>query len=655
MTQPIWSPNYIHHTPFICQFIGAVNYKHKQLLQSDNYAQLHQWSIENKEDFWHGVWDECGIIGDKGDVVIEATNKPPYERYFPNGKINYAENMLSHWKRNPDANAIIHRHQDEEDTIITGQNLCDQVSIWQQALERAGIVKNDIVGVYLPNIPLTDIILIAASNIGAILCTAGMEMGTEDLIGRFGSIKPKILITAETYNHGKRDISRIKTIAEVKNRIKSIKATVLVDATTGETDEDFLKNISAKDIQHERHEFNHPLYILFSSGSTGVPKCFVHSTGGVLLKHVSEYRLQCDINAGDVSFYHATPSWMMWNWSASALVVGATLLKHSGDPFYPYAGSQLRFTAQHGCTHHGTAAPVIMGWKAEGLDVTKNMDLTPLRSIMYTGAVLPDQGFDYLQKHIKKGVHVSGVSGGTDVVGCFLSGNPITPVYAGQIAAPCLGVDLQILDKYAKPTEGTEPGELSIIGSFPSMPLYFFGNKKGDRYHAAYYDFYAWSDKKIWRHGDSIQRTDEGQLLILGRSDGTLNQNGVRIGSVTIYNQLEPFKDQILGATAVDFMRPDTKQAITILFLALANHENGVPHDLAKAIKAAIKENVGPYSVPTEIIAAPDVLKTKNGKLAEVVTKNILAAKPIDNPNLYGENLVEFYQTITSELMQKYT
>lgn len=654
MPDILWSPHLDAYAPLLCDFIDHVNAHYGTALARDDYKALHRWSVDSKADFWNAVWDFCGIIGDKGDAVIEAIAQPPFARFFPRGKLSYAENVLSYWLDNPDKDAIIHRHQGGPDRILTGRVLCDAVSVCEQALRRAGIGKDDVVGVYLPNIPETDIILLAASNIGAILCTAGMEMGTDDVIGRFGAAKPKVLITAKGYPYGDKWIDRGETIEAMRTRIDTLERVVMFDLETNTIDGDFMEGLVPQPLSFTRHDFNQPLYILFSSGSTGVPKCFVHSSGGVLLRHMCEHQLQADIRAGDCAFFHSTPSWMMWNWMVHALAVGATSLKYTGNPFAPDAGAQLRFTAAHGCTHHGTAAPVIMAWRDAGLDVAEDLDLSPLRSIIYTGAVLPEQGFVYVDRSIKKGVQISGMSGGTDMVGCFINGNQLTPVYAGQIAGETLGIDLQIWDEDANVLGVDEAGELVIVGPFPSMPLYFLGDD-GTRYRDAYYDFYAGKGQQVWRHGDTVKRTSEGQIVIIGRSDGTLNQNGVRIGSITLYNQLEPFKDRITGATAVDFICPDTKQCITVLFLALPDYKAGVPDDLAKAIRAAVKNNVGPYSVPAEIIAAPDVLRTKNGKLAEVVTKKILAGATIPNADLYGADLVAFYEQVAKDLTAKYS
>lgn len=636
----------------------------------DAYNKLHAWSVDKPEEFWSLVWDFCGVIGDRGRVVLDRTHTVPWASWFADSRISYTENMLARWQ-DTNTPAIIFRLQNEPDRIISGKDVCEHVSMWVQALERAGVKEGDCVAAYLSNVPETDILLMAASHIGAVFCSAGMEMGGDDLITRFSQTKPKILITAAGYVHGEKTIDRTAILKRAANELPGLK-TVVVLPTAGQSQaaamdvplsvstDMFLKGIAPKPLVFTRRPFNQPLYILFSSGTTGAPKCFVHSTGGVLLKHLCEYQLHCDVRPGDRVFYHATPSWMMWNWAASALASGATLLKYDGSPMYPDVKSQWHFTAENACTHHGTAAPVIMGWKDAGLILDPaEFDLKELRAILYTGAVLPDSGFHYLQKAMPKPVPVYGLAGGTDLVGCHISGHPFAPVYAGQVPGPVLGMDIQMWDEHGKPVPNGQTGELVCASPFPSMPLAFLNDPDGARYRDAYFDFYP--GRQAWRHGDSIMQTPEGQILIIGRSDATLNQNGVRIGTGAIYGQLTadkigaPLAALIKSAAAVDFIRPDNKQGITVLFLHLENHAAGVPEDLGKAIRKAVKDNVGPYSIPTEIIAAPGVLKTPNGKLAEVVMRKAVNGAAIPNPSLYGGGeLVKFYEETGARLSAQY-
>ncbi|MCB1532778.1 MAG: acetoacetate--CoA ligase [Alphaproteobacteria bacterium] len=622
------------------------------------YAKLHQWSVEEAAQFWDVLWDFTELLGEKGDQIIGEIDGVPWARFYPNGRISYAENMLRQVEKTPHDPAIIARVQDGEDRVLSWQELYDQVSIWQQALEGAGLEKGDCLGVYLTNVPETVVLLLATSNIGARLVSAGMEMGPDDLINRFGQLQPKILVSTSTYTYGQKEILRLEVIKRAQKDMPSIQKTVMLDGaqnvdlknTLGAAE--FLDAYSPQKITFNRHDFNHPLYTVFSSGTTGKPKCIVHSSGGVLLKHMSEYVLHSDVRVGDRVFYHATPSWMMWNWLASGLAAGASILMYDGSPAYPDSYAQWRFTSENGCTHYGTAAPLILDNIDEGIEPAKHCDFSNLRVVMSTGAILPENGFEYIQSAVKKDVKICSISGGTDIVGCHLGGNPFVPTYAGQLNGAMLGMDIRVFDDEGQEVANGKPGELVCINAFPSMPVCFANDPDGEIYLDAYFNYFP--GQRAWRHGDFIQKTPQGQYVILGRSDSMLNQNGVRIGASVIYEQLEAFKDQVTDGVAVDFISPQDKQAKTVLFLALKNGAQTVPDDLAKNIKTAIKNNVTPYAIPAEIMAAPDILRTPNGKKAEVVVKKIINGKKITNASLYGEDLVRFYEGMHENLVEKY-
>ncbi|MCK5285491.1 MAG: acetoacetate--CoA ligase [Alphaproteobacteria bacterium] len=656
----LWEPPALENT-VIGKFIAFTTDRTGETFS--DYKGFYNWSIENQEHFWSYLWDFTNVIGDKGSQVIQKLDNVPWARFFPDSKISYAENMLARVFEKPDEPAIIARLQGEKDRVLSWQELYNDVSRWEQLFIKSGLCEGDHIGVYLSNIPETISILLAASNLGIIFTSAGMEMGAKDLINRFGQVQPKLFITADGYVHGKKNISRLDVVKLVQEKINSIKQTIILQLIDEDNlDISGLKNtveytecinqFHPKEIIFNRRDFNYPLYVLFSSGSTGKPKCFEHSTGGILLKHISEYVLHCEVMPGDKVFYHATPSWMMWNWLASGLAMGATILMYDGSPAYPDANAQWDFTASNGCTHHGTAAPVILSWDKADIRPREDFDLSALRMIMSTGAILPSQGFEFIHEHVKQDVKISPISGGTDIVGCFVGGNALMPTYAGQINAPILGMNVQIWDDKGKPVKKGEIGELVCINSFPSMPLRFLNDPDGARYKAEYFEYY---DGHVWRHGDSVEVTNEGQFIIVGRSDATLNQNGVRIGSAVIYDQLVPFADQIKDSAAIDFTRPDNKQAMTILFLAIDNYERGVSEDLQKAICTAVKNNVTPYAIPSKIIAVPDILKTPNGKKAEVVMKKIINGKEIPNASLYGEELVEHFIKIGADLIKTYS
>ena len=642
--QAIWSPQLKDvQNSLMTKFMSFATQRYGK--EFSDYETLHQWSVSEMAEFWDAVWDFCNILGNKGCEIIQEVRHVPYARFFPDSKISFTENLLAYQIDHPDAPAIIARHQNNADRVITWQALSDQVSLWQQVFESLGVGEGDKVALYLPNIPETVSILLAVSNIGAVFASAGMEMGQADLISRFSQLEPKVIVTQKDYVHGTKTIDRIPVISQVKNAIRSVEKVILL----GEEADTLLATFSPQPLTFVRRNFNHPLYILFSSGSTGQPKCFEHSTGGVLLKHLVEFRLHSDVKPGDRVFYHSTPSWMMWNWLASGLASGATILMYDGDPFYPDTAVQWNFTATHQCTHHGTAAPIILEWEKAKLNLSERNDLNSLRVIMSTGAVLPAQSYKYLHTNIKRDMKIGSISGGTDLVGCFLGGNPLLPTYPGQINSAILGSDVAVWDEQGVSLPNGQAGELVCQNAFPSMPLRLLNDPNRTRYTETYFQYYP--NQKVWRHGDTIEKTTEGQFIVTGRSDATLNQNGVRIGPAVIYEQLEAFADEILDYAAIDFMRPDNQQTITVLFLVC----DSLPDELCKKIKMVIKENITPYAIPTEIIKVPAILKTPNGKKAEVVMKKIIAEKEIPNASLYGENLVCIYQKIGQSLKQKYS
>lgn len=630
----------------------------------ESYRHLHRWSVENLEAFWDSLWDFAGIQGDKGPIILKNPDNMLEASFYPEGKINYTENVFDQCPHQKEQAALIARCQGDEDIAYSWRELAEQVSLWEQALKAQGVGKGDRVCVYLPNIAETVIILLACANMGAIFASAGSEMGADDLISRFNQIEPKVFVAIDGYRHGPKEFSRTEIIEKVQQAIPSLQKTVVIPFLTKKQADlsqlknfvlvkEFLAEFTAQPLTHQRFDFNHPLYILFSSGSTGKPKCFVHSQGGSLLKHSEEFLLQCDVHAKDRVFYHATPSWMMWNWLVSGLTVGATILLYDGSPAYPTRYTQWDFCDAHNCTHHGTAAPLILSWAGQKLSMKDHYDLESLRMILSTGAVLPEQGFDYLSKHVKENIAICSISGGSDIVGCFVGGNPFGKTYAGQIHGPLLGMDVKILNDTGAEVAVGDSGELVCCRPFPSMPVCFWNDPEKKRYQEEYFSHYP-SKTPIWRHGDAIYETEQGQYVIVGRSDATLNQNGVRIGTTAIYDQLDGLPE-ISEAAAINFTRPSDKQVITVLCLDLKDHPEKIPTTLVAQIRKNIKNNVTPYAIPAEILPVNGILKTPNGKKAELVMSKILNGKEINNPSLYGETLVNEFQKIGQSLVEKYS
>ncbi|MEZ5814576.1 MAG: acetoacetate--CoA ligase [Alphaproteobacteria bacterium] len=638
---------------------------------AEAYSKLHRWSVENLEIFHDAVWDFCGIVGDKSGDVISNAGSILEASFFPDAKISFAENMLKRVQTHPEEPAIISRTAGvQEDRVLSWRELYDAVSVWEQALEKLGIGEGDRVATYLPHGPEAYILMMAAAQCGAVFSSVGTEMGAQATAARFAQIKPKILIAVDGYTHmaregqpGKEE-DRIGLIAQLQDEVRSIERTIVIPNLKDEPDlsglkntalsRDVLKDVQAKKIEFVRRDFNRPLAILFSSGSTGKPKCFVHGVGGTLLKHAIEHQLQSDVRLGDRVFFHSTTSWMMFNWLASGLAQGATILIYDGNPAYPVPGAQLQFAADYGCSHLGTAAAIIHDvWMRSGV-TGKGLDLSRLRSLMYTGSVLSEDGFCYVNDSIKQGLSINGVCGGTDFVGGYSWANPFLPTVAGQLKGPVLGMDVDIWnDEGAVLAEG-EVGELVIKRPFASRPLYFWNDADGARFRAEYFEYFD-CDPPVWRHGDAVKKMPGGQLVVEGRSDTTLNQGGVRIGTQQLYDALEhpDMAGKIGDALAASFK--DAKGGDhTVLFLV--GQENG--EDFIRQIKGIISDSVGRLCCPHEIIFVPYVLKTPNGKKAEKPTAQALAGKDIKAAETYGvdeggELKVELFLRIGQEFRAK--
>ena len=636
-----------------------------------SYQKLHQWSVKNLETFHDLVWSFCGVLGDKGSKITQGSDGILGTSFFPDSKISFAENMLGRVKTHPHDPAIISRTAGaKEDRILTWQQLYDQVSLWSQALEKLGIVEGDRVATYLPHGPEAYILMMAVANRGAIFSSVGTEMGAQATAARFVQIQPKTLIAVDGYTHmaregqpGKKE-DRMCLIAQLQDEVKSLERTVVIANLQNAPNlsklnadsvlaTDLLKDVQSGNIDFVRRDFNQPLAILFSSGSTGQPKCFVHGVGGTLLKHAIEHQLQSDIRPGDRIFFHSTTSWMMFNWLASGLANDATIMIYDGNPAYPGADAQLQFAADYGCSHLGTAAAIIQDvWMKNDVRGT-GLDLSSLRLLKYTGSVLSDEGFRYVNSSIKADMGIDGVCGGTDFVGYYACGNPFTPTVAGHLKGPALGMDVDVWSEEGGPCEEGKTGELVIKSSFPSRPLYFWNDEDGTRFRGEYFEHFD-CDPTVWRHGDAVKKMPDG-LVVEGRSDTTLNQGGVRIGTQQLYDALghPELKGRVQDVLAASFK--DSKGGDhTALFLVAEN----ATEDFIKRVKAIISDSVGRLCCPHEIIVVPYVLKTPNGKRAEKPTAQALGSKDIKSPETYGEDdlgvlKVNLFVRIGQELRQK--
>jgi len=483
----------------------------------EDYASLWQWSVDEAPTFWDLVWDFCEIIGDKGDVLFDDNDRQMLgAEFFPDARLNYAENVLRH--RGGD-HALVFRDEQGEERSLSFDMLHDHVSRWVQALRAAGVEEGDRVAGYMPNMPETIIAALAAISIGAVWSSASPDFGVQGVVDRFGQIEPKILVTVDGYYYNGKTIDVLTKVKDVQPQIKGLEKTIIVpfagsglgieDLDDAQLVEDFIAPYDAAEIDFNRVAFNHPLFIMFSSGTTGVPKCIVHGNGGTLIQHLKEHQLQSDIRAGDQVFYFTTCGWMMWNWLVTGLASKATLLLFDGSPFYPNGSVLWDYTSKYGCTFFGTSAKYIEAMKAEGIRVCDSHDLSALRTIASTGSPLVHASFDYVYETIKKDVHLASISGGTDIVSCFMLGNPISPVYRGEIQGAGLGMAVDVYDD-AQNSVSVGSGELVCTHAFPSMPVSFWDDGGGARYKGAYFDIFD----NIWVHGDWVEKTEHGGFII---------------------------------------------------------------------------------------------------------------------------------------------
>jgi acetoacetyl-CoA synthetase len=596
-----------------------------------DYAALHAWSIEDRAAFWNLVWDFTGVVGEKGEgPYLVDGNRMPGARFFPQAKLNFAENLL---RRNDDGEAIVSRGEDGAYRRLTWRQLNDLVSRLQQALAAAGVGVGDRVAAFLPNIPEGIAGLIATASLGAVWSSASPDFGPDGVVDRFGQIAPKVFIAADGYRYAGKEIDLADKVRAIVPRLGGVKRTIIVpvlgtaDALAAHLPEGLsldnaLAPFEARPVTFVRLSFSHPLLVLFSSGTTGVPKCIVHSAGGTLLQLVKEHRLQSAIGEGDRVFYFTTLGWMMWNWLSVALASGATLMLYEGSPFHPSAATLFEYAAAERFTFFGTSAKFIDAVKKADYRPMDHHDLSPLRTIASTGSPLAPESFDFVYDAIKRDVHLASISGGTDIVSCFVLGVPSLPVWRGEIQGPGLGMAMDVFDSNGKPMP-VGKGELVCTRAFPSMPVGFWNDPDGARYHAAYFERFP----NIWCHGDFAEWTRHGGMIIHGRSDATLNPGGVRIGTGEIYRQVEQVPEVVEALAIGQDFDSDVR---VVLFVRL---RDGVALDepLLKRIKTQIRTGASPRHVPAKVVAVADIPRTKSGKIVELAVREVVHGRPVKN------------------------
>jgi acetoacetyl-CoA synthetase len=633
MTEPhppiLWQPSRERiANSNISAFIKLVN-KRWQAGVSDSNA-LFDWSVNQPEQFWTSVWDFCGVIaGHRGERVLADGDKMPGAQWFPDAKLNFAENLL---RRRDDETAMVFWGEDKVRRRMSFAEVYDAVSRTAQALSAAGVKQGDRVAAFMPNMPETIIFMLAASSLGAVWSSCSPDFGTQGVLDRFGQIEPKILFAVEGYHYNGKLIDTVPRVAEIAKHLPTLNRTIVVSYTRERPDissvpggvhlGDFVSRFRGKDINFERLPFNHPLYILYSSGTTGVPKCIVHGAGGTLLQHLKEHQLHTDLKRGDRLFYFTTCGWMMWNWLASALASGATLLLYDGSPFYPGAHVLFDFADEERMTVFGTSAKYIDALNKAGAKPVDTHSLATLKTMTSTGSPLVPESFDYIYRAIKKDLLLSSISGGTDIVSCFVLGNPTLPVYRGEIQCRGFGLDVRVFDDDGRPIVGKK-GELVCTAPFPSMPIYFWNDPDTTRYRAAYFDRFP----GIWCHGDYMELTTRGTAIIYGRSDATLNPGGVRIGTAEIYRQVERL-EEIVESLVIG---QDWDNDVRIVLFVRLREGLQLGDGLSKKIKDHIRSNTTTRHVPAKIVQVSDIPRTKSGKIVELAVRNVVHGNPVKN------------------------
>jgi acetoacetyl-CoA synthetase len=629
VTKPLWEPSVERvENANVTAFARGLGEEWGVSLES--FDALWRFSVAEKEKFWRKVWRDCGVIAEtQGDVAIADADKLPGARFFPEARLNFAQNLL---RRRDDETAIVFRGEDKVDRHLSYAELYDTVSRIADALRAAGVGPGDRVAGYLPNMPETIMAMLAAASLGAVWSSCSPDFGIQGVLDRFGQIEPKVLFGVEGYHYNGKAHDCLGKLSEIAVALPSLRHVVIVPYTIENPDiggvvkavmlEDFLAGHAAGEIDFVQMPFNAPLYILYSSGTTGVPKCIVHGAGGILLKHLSELRLHADVKRDDRVFYFTTCGWMMWNWLVSALACEARVLLYDGSPFHPDGNALFDFAQAESATHFGTSAKFIDAAKNAGIAPIETHDLSTMRSLLSTGSPLVPESFDYVYERIKCDVHLASISGGTDICGCFVLGNPAGPVWRGEIQACALGLAIDVFDDEGRPVRG-EKGELVCTNVFPSMPVGFWNDPDGAKYRAAYFERFP----NVWCHGDYVALTEHDGMIIYGRSDATLNPGGVRIGTAEIYRQVEQMEEVLEGLVIGQEWEGDTR---VVLFVVL---RPGVTLDevLTDRIKRQIRNNTTPRHVPARIVQVADIPRTKSNKIVELAVREVVHGRPVKN------------------------
>ncbi len=640
MDHPLWTPSPDRVAGSrMTAFMQAVESRFE--LQIADYTALYDFSVSRPEDFWRLMWDFGGVRGSMGDRVVVDLDRMPGATFFPDATLNFADNLLTH---RGDSVAVIFKGEDRPLRTMTRAELHGAVVAFASALRAAGIRSGDRVAGYIPNIPEAIVAALGAAAVGAVWSSCSPDFGAQGVLDRFGQIEPKILVAADGYAYAGKRHDCTARIAEVVRALPSVQRTVLIPYLGAGTSsairdvvgwDEFVSSSRSEGPLFEPLPFNHPLYILYSSGTTGVPKCIVHGAGGTLIQHLKEHQLHCDIRPGDRVFYFTTCGWMMWNWLVSALASGATLVLYDGSPFHPDGNVLFTLSDETATTLFGTSAKFIDAVAKAGLAPIASHQLGAVRTITSTGSPLSPESFDFVYGKIKHDVHLASISGGTDIVGLFAGGNPNGAVWRGEIQARALGMKVAVFDESGRSMRG-EKGELVCTMPFPSMPVGFWNDPDGSKYHAAYFERFP----GVWCHGDWVELTAHDGLIIYGRSDAVLNPGGVRIGTAEIYRQVEQL-DEIVESLVVGQQWDGDERVV--LFVRLRDGLALSP-DLEARIRRRIRENSSPRHVPARIVQVTDIPRTKSGKIVELAVRDVVHGRAVRNREALAnpEALVQF-------------
>ena len=646
MREPLWTPSPERKAQAnMTRFIDFVNEKYSTDCRT--YDDLYRWSVANIPDFWASMWEFGDIKASaRWDRVVDDAGKMPGAKWFSGTRLNFAENLLPF---RDDRTAIIFKGEVLEPRRITYADLYDSVARLAVSLRRAGVVPGGRVVGFMPNMPETVIAMLAATSIGAIWSSCSPDFGIKGVLDRFGQIEPKVLFMANAYSYNGKTFDSIARVSDILRQLPSIEKVVVVPYAAADSDisgmrgavhyQDFISPADGLDIEFEQLPFDHPLYIMYSSGTTGLPKCLVQSAGGILLHQKKEMVLHTDLKREDVIFYFTTCGWMMWNWLVSALSVGATIVLFDGSPFYPDPGALWQLAQDQKFTVFGTSARYIAALEKSGTRPAEEFDLAPLRTLLSTGSPLPPESFEFSHRYIKEDMQIASIAGGTDLNGCFALGEPLGAVYSGELQCRGLGMKVQAFDEDARPVTDRK-GELVCTAAFPSMPVCFWNDPSGEKYRQAYFDVYP----GIWRHGDFIEiKSDTNGIVFYGRSDTTLNPGGVRIGTAEIYRVVETLDEVVDSIVVGQDWDGDVR---VVLFVKLADGSQ-LTEDLVRSIKTVIRRGTSPRHVPARIIPVTDIPYTISGKKVEMAVRKVIHGEPVLNRDALGNpEALELYRDL---------